>query len=419
MKKQILPLCVLFLGLSVFAQDPAIYKTVISDLSSKKFEGRGYYKKGDVNAAKYIAGKFESMGVKPYTEYFQDFSFPVNTFNGNMMMTVDGKELVSAKDFVMREFSSGVNGQYNLYYIDTLNYNYQKIMEDLKKDENKNSFVVVDFMFFHQHGKELSLLYKAEIPGIIMKWSEPLKYYKAYSSQTIPIAEIWVSPDFPNNAKSVNVNIENKMIDDYKTKNVIAYIEGENVADSFYIFTAHFDHIGHMGKEVYAPGANDNASGVAMLFTLADYYSKPENKPKYSMMFIAFAGEETGLRGAYHYTKNPLFPLENIKFLCNLDMIADNPDSIYVEISASAKNGLDLMKKLNSKNKYFAGFEEGELQGNSDHYPFAMKNVPSIFFMMKGDAFKVYHTPQDNTDNIYLENFPKLFKLVTDFVANY
>jgi aminopeptidase YwaD len=114
-----------------------------------------------------------------------------------------------------------------------------------------------------------------------------------------------------------------------------------------------------------------------------------------------------------------LIPLEKIKYVINCDMIADNSDDIYVEISESGAKGLEYFNIINAKHSYFTELELGELAGNSDHYPFAEKNIPAIFFMMKGDAFEVYHTPLDDTDHIYLDNFPKLFKLISEFVENY
>jgi len=137
------------------------------------------------------------------------------------------------------------------------------------------------------------------------------------------------------------------------------------------------------------------------------------------MMFIATAGEETGLRGAYHFVDNPLIPLDKIKYVVNLDMIADNSENINVEINEEAQRGLDLFNKINSEHSYFTNLQQGELAGNSDHFPFTEKDVPAIFFIMEGDAFKIYHTPADNMDNIYLENFPKLYKMIGEFIEQY
>lgn len=418
MKKVLLAIFILS-GIGALAQDSDLYKSVIIDLSQKMYYGRGYYKDGDAKAGEYIKSKFETLGALPVGSYYQSFSFPVNVFNGKMKMSVDGNSLQPGKDFVMREFSSGVKGEYGLYYIDTTNFNFDTFKAEIEKPENKNSFIVVDFHFFHQHGKELGAYYKSERPGFIMIWNTPLKYYKAYSSFTVPVADIWVSPDFPRNAKSVKVNIENEFIESYEAKNIVAMIEGTHKPDSFFVFTAHYDHIGMEGNKTFAPGANDNASGVAMLLALAEHYAKPENRPGCSMLFIATAGEETGLRGAYHFVENPLIPLEKIKYVINCDMVADNSEDIYVEISESGSRGLESFNNINNKHSYFTELELGELAGNSDHFPFAEKNIPAIFFMMKGDAFEVYHTPLDDTDHIYLDNFPKLYKLISEFVETY
>lgn len=418
--KNLFILLFILICLGTHAQDSELCYNVISELSQKKYQGRGYYKNGDTNAADYIRQQFEDIGLKSLSEnYLQPFSFPVNTFHGKVKMSVDDVDLEAGKDFVMREYSSGIKGEYNLYYVDTLDFNLDTLIADLEKPENKNSLIVIDFIFFHHKAKELAKYYKSERPGFIMIWDTPLKFYKAYSSFTVKCAEIWVSPDFPRDAKTVKINVSNKMIEEHQTANVIGYIEGSTKPDSLFIFTAHLDHIGVLGKKVFFPGANDNASGVAMLIALAEHYSKAENKPDCSMIFIATAGEETGLRGAYHYVENPLLPLEQIKYVINCDMIADNSEDIYVEISESGKQGLDLFNEINDNNKYFTELHLGELAGNSDHFPFAEKNIPVIFFMMEGDAFAIYHTPDDKMENIYLDNFPKLYKLICEFVENY
>ncbi|MFA6706246.1 MAG: M28 family peptidase, partial [Bacteroidales bacterium] len=187
--------------------------------------------------------------------------------------------------------------------------------------------------------------------------------------------------------------------------------------DSTIVFVAHYDHLGHLGKDIYYPGANDNASGTAMLLSLAEYYSKKENAPNYNIVFLSVAGEEVGLLGSTHYTENPLLPLDKIKYLINLDMIADNSKDVYVEISPEGEKGLERFNSINSRLNLFTKLDKGELAANSDHYPFAQKHVPSIFFIMEtGDAFKIYHTLQDSYENLYIDNYQKMFTLLTEFV---
>ena len=93
--------------------------------------------------------------------------------------------------------------------------------------------------------------------------------------------QLWKSnqKNFRNQQKRVKINIHNVFKSNIKTQNVIAYVEGKK-KNKFIIISAHYDHLGQMGNDVYFPGANDNASGVAMLLYLSKYFS--ENKPKYS-----------------------------------------------------------------------------------------------------------------------------------------
>lgn len=418
MKRLSLALLLLFLCFGVVAQNVQNYKSYIKELASKKYEGRGYYNEGDKKAAVYISKQYERIGAKPIGDsYFQDFNFNVNVFHGNMKLSVDGKELVAGKEFVMREFSNGAKGEYKLYYIDQKNFNIEKVIGDLNKPKFENTFIVIDFTFLRAHSKEINQLYKTKMKGIIKVWDTPLKFYKAYSSKVIDQTIVWVDNTFPKNAKKIKIDVDNKLLKDYKSSNVIAQIKGKSSTDSTMVFVAHYDHLGHLGKDIYYSGANDNASGTAMLLSLAEYYSKKENTPNYTMVFLSVAGEEVGLLGSTYYTEHPLLPLDKIKYLINLDMIADNSKDVNVEISPEGEKGLERFNSINTRLNLFTKLNKGELSGNSDHFPFANKHVPSIFFIMEtGDAFKIYHTLQDNYENLYLDNYQKMFTLLTEFV---
>ena len=188
--------------------------------------------------------------------------------------------------------------------------------------------------------------------------------------------------------------------------------------DSCYVFTAHYDHLGNLGKRVYYAGANDNASGTAAIVTLAAHYVI--NKPEYDMYFIAFSGEDANLRGSEYYAKNPIVPLEQIKYLFNIDMIGDNNPVQYCEASNEGMRGFALFEEINDRKHYFKSLNRGKLAANSDHYPFAVRHVPCIFFENEGgDAFKYYHTIYDTYENALFDSYEPVFKLVTDFVERY
>ena len=400
------------------AQDLAHYKQVVKALSSAKYQGRGYAEDGANKAGKYLAKQFEKAGVDEVV--CQPFKLNINTFPGKMKFEVDGERLTPGVDFTLREFSPGAKGTYKLYYIDTLNYNPEKIFADLAKQENKDAFVVCDFWFTYKHSADFRRLQSKEgcsNAGLIYTWNEPLKFYKAYGERVVEKPLLWVTTTFPKDAESITLDIENEFLSDYECFNVIAKVEGKR-HDQCYVFTAHYDHLGKLGKKTYYAGAHDNASGTAAVVTLAAHYAK--NKPEYDMYFIAFGGEDAYLRGSEWYAEHPMAPLSEIRYLFNLDMIGDNNTEEYCEVSPEGERGYQLFEAINNEKHYFTALDRGELAGNSDHYPFAQRNVPCIFWENKdGDAFPNYHTTLDTWKNFIADRYEPLFKLLVDFVERY
>ncbi len=397
------------------AQDLALYKKVVKNLSSAKYQGRGYAEDGANKAGKYLAKEFARAGADEVI--CQPFTLDINTFPGKMKVEVDGKKYIPSADFTLREFAPGIKGEYKLYHIDTANYNAEKIFADLALPENKDAFVVCDFMFTYKHSADFKRMQsKSECAnaGFIYTWETPLKFYKAYGEKVSEKPILWVAPDFPTSAKQIKLDIENEFLDDYECFNVIAKVEGKR-HDKCYVFTAHYDHLGKLGKKTFYAGAHDNASGTAAIVTLAAHYAK--NQPEYDMYFIAFSGEDANLRGSEFYANNPIVPLSQIKYLFNLDMIADNNPMQYCEVSNEGMKGFELMEKINGEKNYFKKLDRQELAGNSDHYPFAQRHVPCIFFMNEGgDAFKYYHTIYDTWKNALFDNYEPTVKLIMDFI---
>ncbi len=411
-------LAVVFAVAQVNAQGLEHYKQIVKELSSSKYQGRGYAKDGANKAGKYLQQEFEKAGVDEVI--CQPFKLDINTFSGKMKMWADGKKLTPGVDFSMREYSPGVYGEFPVYHVDTLNFDPEKMYADLAKPEYANSLVVCEFWFAYRHGKDFSRLQKAgecSNAGLIQTWTSPIKFYKAYGHRVVEKPIIWVTPEAIEGVKTVRLKVDNKFLKDYECFNVIAKVEGRK-HDSCYVFTAHYDHLGNLGKKVYYAGANDNASGTATIVTLAAYYAK--NRPEYDMYFIAFSGEDANLRGSEFYAKNPIVPLEQIKYLFNIDMIGDNNPVQYCEVSDEGMRGFALFEQINNEKHHFKSLNRGELAGNSDHYPFATRHVPCIFLEnQEGDAFPYYHTIFDTYKNAVFDSYEPVFRLVRDFVERY
>ena len=158
-----------------------------------------------------------------YPPWDSKFTININTFPSKMEMSVDGKKLTPGIDFSMREYSPGVRGTYKLYYVDTNNYDAAKMFADLAKPEYKDCFVVCDFWFSYRHYQDFQKIWGGKScanAGMIQLWEPHLKFYKAYGERVTGKPVIWAS-NFPQDAQSITVNIENKFLKDYKLFNVI------------------------------------------------------------------------------------------------------------------------------------------------------------------------------------------------------
>lgn len=406
------------IAMQASAQDIAHYKRVIKALSSAKYQGRGYAKDGANKAGKFLQKEYQKAGVDEVT--LQPFKLDINTFCGKMEMESGSKRFRPGIDFSMREYSPGVHGEFPVYHVDTLNYDADRMFADLAKPEYANCLVACEFWFTYRHGKDFQRLQKVgecANAGLIYTWPSPIKFFKAYGHRVVDKPILWVTPEAIKDVQHVKVNVDNKFLKDYECFNVIAKVEGQR-HDSCYVFTAHYDHLGNLGKKIFYAGANDNASGTAAIVTLAAYYAK--HKPQYDMYFLSFSGEDANLRGSTWFAEHPIVPLNQIKYLFNIDMIGDNNLVQYCEVSDEGMRGYQLFEQINTEKKYFTSLHRGDLAANSDHYPFATRHVPCIFLENeKGDAFQYYHTIYDTYKTVKFDSYEPVFRLVRDFIERY
>ena len=209
--------------------------------------------------------------------------------------------------------------------------------------------------------------------------------------------------------------------------NVVGFLEGSDsvLKKEILIIGAHYDHVGpykskNFPQDSIFNGADDNASGTAGVMALAKAFTLMNDRPKRSILFIAFGGEELGLVGSTYYCNNPLFPLENTVAMLNMDMISRNaPDLLYIVASKKSPELKAINEKENEKIGMRLEYNQDVFINSSDHAPFLNKKVPAIFFFT--GVNKVLHSPKDEADTIDSGKAEKIARLVfynALFIAN-
>ena len=407
-------LCLHFFS-SSSAQDISYAHDVVSKLSSPAFAGRGYVQDGNRKAAQFIIHAFDSLGITSFTPgYTQPFSFPVNTFPGKMSVTVDGINLIPGTDYLVYPPSAGANKKYGIDVM--MHYASAEIFNS---NPGKCHLVLPDSLPKQERIALFSDLQSGEIKSgaLILLETKKLTWSIAVYRCRIPVIRVLQSA-ISKHPRSVTLNINEKFNPDFKTQNIAGYVKGALRPDSFIVFSAHYDHLGMMGKETYFPGANDNASGIAMLLNLAGYFSGKQNQPGCSVAFIAFAGEEAGLIGSEYYTTHPLFPLPQIKFLINLDLLGTGDEGMMVVNATEYPEQFHVLDSLNTAGHYLVKLGQRGKAKNSDHYYFTENGVPSFFFYTMG-GIQAYHDVNDKAATLPLTEFEDVFRLIVEFVKTF
>lgn len=385
-------------------------KSVVDTLSSPSMHGRGYVDNGDKIAATFICNQFKADGLAPLTNnYFQYFSFPINTFQDTITVKIAGETLKPGRDFVVLSSSPSVSGTFGLVWLP--GDSTGKISIPASIPDITDKIMVTDV--------NLNALKNPDslgAAGYIFLLDKKVWWHISIAHEVKPWFELQMGKNkLPAGTGEIFIDFKNTFIDSYETQNVTGFIKGNEQPDSFLVFTAHYDHLGMMGPETYFPGANDNASGTSMLLDLAHYYSGSEHRSAFSMAFIAFSGEEAGLLGSTWYSEHPLFPLANIKFLINLDMVGSGSEGIKVVNGSIFKNKFDRMVEINEENNYLVKVSARGEAANSDHYPFYEKGVPCFFIYTLGPESPEYHNIDDTPQNVPFTKYKELFHLLTDF----
>ena len=205
------------------------------------------------------------------------------------------------------------------------------------------------------------------------------------------------------------------------SKNVIGFID--NGAKNTVVIGAHYDHLGyggqgslHVGKEIHN-GADDNASGTALMLDLANQLKFDNFNNNY--LFIGFSGEEMGLLGSNYFVKNPTIDLSSINYMINLDMVGRLKEDKSLAIYGVGTSPI-FKQTINSNNDSFNIIENESGVGPSDHTSFYINDIPVLHFFTGQHAD--YHKPSDDPDKINYQGVKEIsdyiFSLISDLNDN-
>ena len=399
-------------------------RQVVNQLASPEMHGRGYTQNGHKIAANYIARQFKDLGLRSFGNgYFQEFPISVNTFPSNADIVIDKKALTAGTDFLVSPCSGPLKGKYDFYAISPLLLTQtQQLLNCLTEAEGKVILIDQTTIADSSNG------YKAKVqsgidflskfrnnPAVAVALLTDQKLTWHIAQQPCPLPQFTIRKEaLPAGASTIQFSVKSKFEASLTTQNVVGLLPGKNPEAGIIAITAHYDHLGELGKNTYFPGANDNASGVAMLLSLARHFS--QQRPEQSILFIAFGAEEVGLLGSAHFVKNPLVPLDQINFLLNLDINGTGEEGIKVVNGKIFTEQFGQLQEINSQHKLLARVAARGEACNSDHCLFYQAGVPSFFLYTLG-GIQAYHDPQDKAETLPLTAFPQLFLLLQKFVV--
>lgn len=388
-------------------------------LASEYMAGRAYVDEGDKKAATFIRNELKESGVKLLGENgFQKLNFPINNIMDlKVSMRYLKKPLKLGEDYLV--FGSSPSANMVLENVKPLIFNTKKQIEEIKPKKlqdkvllfNTKTLSYVDIIVFLRGLKKENVTPKLAV----IQGYDKIPYYTGRALMDFPILQL-KGNIIDKKIKHLALEIKSEFISFYESQNVWGIVEGTKHKDSCFAFIAHYDHLGKVG-DVHFPGANDNASGVAVLLDLAKYYAK--NPAEHSVVFIFATGEEVGLLGSKFAAENPYIDLEKVKFLFNLDMCGTGATGVAVINGLKEPEAGKLLQEINNENQWFIKVFLGEESCNSDHCHFVQKGVPAHFLFTYGCEYNEYHTIYDNGKDLPFTKHIDFCNLLKEFVRRY
>ena len=413
----------------------------ITYLASDELGGRLSASDNDRKSAEYIAKQYERIGLEPAGEndsYYQYMSTPdLRLAKSNTSLVLDKYVLKLFKEFYPLSASSNKG----TYEGEAVNVNYGIEDEGLKhhdyQDKEVSGKVVLIKMDIpggvHPHNRYISwsgIEYRATYAK--SKGAKAVVYYtdneelqpggtlaKTLDNAGIPI--FFVKKDLSSlDVTTARFNLDILMINKI-ANNVLGFID--NQADQTVVVGAHHDHLGRGqkgGSLAEIPGdihngADDNASGVAGLFEIAQaIVKKPKKYKNNNYLFIAFSGEEQGLIGSKYFVKSPLMQKQNVNFMINMDMIGhldSTKKTLIINGVGSSPEWNKAISEVSYPTRKIAKIKTTESGiGASDHTSFYLQDIPVLHFFT--GQHEDYHKPSDDVEKINYDGIQMIKELI-------
>ena len=407
--------------------DTSEARRVVAVLADSSMYGRGYTHHGADRASRFLVSGFQSIGVRPLVDgYLQPFPLEVDLIH-DVAFSMDGEPAVPGVDFIPY---SGIPSAAAMS-VATIDAGYglelfappgSRGLERLKQKA-----VVV------RSGLPDSL--KADLPpelgsveakafgaaahgaAALVVRSENLVFGRSHANSPIPVFEISLAAPIP---ESIGFLVESVVDTMVTTANVLGYLPPNQPtsSDSLILIGAHYDHEGSIGS-AYFPGANDNASGTAMLLDLARALASSNRR--LGVVFAAFSGEEEGLFGSRAFVASPPVPLERIGLVVNLDMVASADDGVVVMGGIEQSDAFAAIREIGGNLDAALGDSAGHairarrVSAISDHFPFAEIGVPALYFYTNKGR-QPYHHVRDVPATLEWDDYAFTRELILGFL---
>lgn len=437
-------------------------------VAGKEMEGRETATEGERKAAAYIETHFRSLGLTPGNNGSYQMMWPLYRDSLlNAAIAVNGKEFAPDKDFAVTLGSANTS---NLMGNEVVFVGYgisDSTRDDYKGINARGKIVLIlagNAPTPPRRGRGLSPIVEAALKNgaaaiLQVQGNFPRRagntrgglYTSAYRSVNPPnlfsiseqVAEAIMGADYAAAKEAMKNNTAQpkaykadvhlsfaKTTNKIESSNVLGVIEGTDKKDEYVFITAHYDHEGKRGDSVIYYGADDDGSGTVSVLELAEAFAKAKaagKGPRRSIVFMTVSGEERGLLGSAYYSEHPIFPLDKTTVDLNIDMIGridpkrkvgDSTNYVYVVGDDKLSSDLRLISEAMNKKyirmeldyKYNDPKDTERIYYRSDHYNFARKGVPIIFYF--NGTHNDYHRPTDTPDKIQYELMMKRARLI-------